>query len=167
MKQLKAKYKYLQSFLKTNWTFSDYPLEFWENHNAKHDDIKFAAKFTNWPLFISYGITLENAIKGLKENFIKYEKNNILPRPGINAPIQFAKTERIEKYENIGTEFFDKILGVDYLDHFVSDKSILFDVDFEKQGTFERIEKEYGIKVTEDNFIVDIFEQIGKKENTK
>ncbi len=163
MKKLKAFYKYLISFFKSNWTFDDYPVETWKNPNAQHDEIKYGAGIINWSSFISHGATPEEAIKNLKKDLAEYEENYKLPRPGIKAPLQFAKTDRIENYDEIGIDFFDKILGVDYFDHFVSDESILFDIDFEKENTVEKIKNEYGIEVTVEDLVVDIFEQINKK----
>ena len=52
MKQLKAKIKYLKSFLKSDWSFNDYPLETWKNPNAEQKDLEYGAKFTNWWSFL-------------------------------------------------------------------------------------------------------------------
>lgn len=93
-------------------------------------------------------------------NLLEYGKENKLPRPGSKVPIQFADSDRIEKYENIAVDFFDKIIGINYYDCFISDMSSLFDFDLDNEETLRKIKEEYGIEPSGDLFLADIFEQI-------
>lgn len=163
MKQFKAIYKYLLSFLKSEWRFEDYPLETWTNPNAEQDDIKFGAKFTNWSVFLAHGSSVNEAIDNLKNNFMEYAKKNELPRPGSKVPIQFAETNRIEEYEEIAVDFFEKIIEINFYDCFISDYSTLFEFDKDDEKTIEKIKAEYGVEPGSDLFLADIFEQIKNK----
>ena len=163
MKQLKAKLKYLLSFLKSEWTFADYPLETWTNPNAEQDDIKFGAKFTNWSTFIAHGTSTSEAILNLRNNLVEYGKENKLPRPGSNVPIEFAESARIEENEEIAVAFFEKIIEMNFYDCFISDMTSLHDFDLDNAETIEKIKTEYGIEPSGDLFLADIFDQIKNK----
>ena len=63
MKQIKAKYKYLMSFFKSEWAFKDYPLETWLNPNAAEDEIKYGAMFSNWQGLVAHGKTTKDGIE--------------------------------------------------------------------------------------------------------
>lgn len=160
MRQIKAIIKYFLSFFKREWTFKDYPLETWSNPNAEQEDIKYGAKFTNWSTFVAHGSSVLDAVENLRNNLLAYGKENKLPRPGRKVPIQFADSGRIEKYENIAVDFFDKIIGINYYDCFISDMSSLFDFDLDNEETMQKIKQEYGIEPSGDLFLADIFEQI-------
>jgi hypothetical protein len=163
MNKLKAYIKYFLSFFKSEWTFDDYPLETWTNLNAEQDDIKFGAKFTNWSTFIAHGISTSEAILNLRKNLIEYEKENKLPRPGSNVPIQFSESNRIAENEEIAVDFFEKIIGINFYDCFISDMSSLMDFDLDNEETIEKIKMEYGIDPDGDLYLADIFEQIKNK----
>src|SRR3989339_317764 len=160
MRQIKAKIKYLLSFFKRNWTFEDYPHETWINPNAEQEDVKFGAKFTNWSTFVAHGNSVTEAIENLRNNLLEYGKGNRLPRPGSKDPIQFEDSVRIEKYERIAVDFFDKIIGINYYDCFISDMSSLFDFDLDNEEIMRKIKEEYGVEPSGDLILADIFEQI-------
>ncbi len=163
MNQLKATYKYLLSFLKSEWEFEDYPLTTWKNLNAEQDDIKYGAQFTNWSTLLAHGRSIPEAVENLRYNLKEYAKSNELPRPGTKVPVQFAESDRIEMNEEIAVDFFDKIIGINYYDCFISDYSSLVDFDLDNEETIEKIKKEYGIEPKGDLFLSDIFEQIKSK----
>ncbi|WP_205504574.1 hypothetical protein [Rufibacter psychrotolerans] len=163
MEKLKATIKYLLSFFKSEWSFEDYPLETWENLNAQQDDIKFGAKFTNWSTFVAHGNTIPEAVEKLRTNLKEYAKENPLPRPGSKVPIQFAESARVEQYEEIAVDFFEKIIGINYYDCFISDYSSLADFDLDNPETLEKIKEEYEIDPKGDLFLADLFEQIKNK----
>ncbi len=165
MKQLKAKLKFILSFLKSEWNFADYPLETWKNPNAGQKDIEYGAKFTNWWNLVAHGESEFQAVENLKLHFSDFKKNNSkIPRPGANVPIEFTERDRIEKYEHIAVDFFEKIIGINFYDCFISDLSSLFDFDLEKEETLKKIKTEYGIVPQDkDYFLADIFEQIDEK----
>ena len=155
---------YLLSYFKSNWGFEDYPLETWSNQNAKQDEIKYGASFTNWTSFVAHGKTKDEAVENLKANFNQYRKENELPRPGTLVPIQYAETDRIEQFEAIAVDFFDKIIEINYYDCFVSDLSSLHDFGLGDEAIIKKIKSEYGIEPKDkDLFLVDVFEQIKNK----
>jgi len=76
----------------------------------------------------------------------------------------WSESDRIEKNEHIAVEFFDKIIGINFYDCFISDLSSLHDFDLADEKTLEKIELEFGIVPKDkDYFLSDIFEQINKK----
>lgn len=121
---------------------------------------KFGAKLTNWALFYAYGASAEDAKNNLKRNFKEYALKNTLPRPGSKVHVQFAKANRIKQYEYIAVDFFDKIIGIDYYDCFVSDLTTLFDFDLDLDTSIEKIKNEYNIEPNEDLTLIDIFQLI-------
>ena len=165
MKQLKAKLKFILSFLKSEWNFTDYPLETWKNPNAEQKDIEYGAKFTNWWHLVAHGESEFQAVENLKQLLADFKENNSeIPRPGASVPVEYTEGDRIEKYEEIAVDFFDKIIGINFYDCFISDLSSLFDFDLENEKTLKKIESEYGIVPKgKDYFLVDIFEQIDEK----
>jgi hypothetical protein len=161
MKHIKAYYKYILSFRKKDWEFKDYPLETWENTNAEQNEIKFVAKFTNWSLFVAHGESKKIAIENLKNQFRDFKANNVeIPRPGKNVPIQFAATTEIEKYESIAVDFFDRIIGIEYYNCFISDYSCLDEFDIDVEEAIRKIKTYYNIEPHKDLVFVDIFRQI-------
>ena len=165
MKQLKAKIKYLKSFLKFDWDFSDYPLETWKNLNAEQKELEYGAKFTNWWSLVAHGKTENQAVENLKTLLIEFKKNNTeIPRPGANVPLQFSETDRIDNYEDIAVGFFDKIIGINFYDCFISDLSSLHDFDLANEETLKKIESEFGVVPEDKDYCLsDIFEQIKEK----
>ncbi len=165
MKQLNAKIKYLKSFLKSEWDFKDYPLETWKNPNMEQNDLEYGAKFTNWWSLVAHGETKNRAVENLKKSLADFKANNEnIPRPGASVPLEFSKTDRIERYEEIAVDFFDKIIGINFYDCFISDLSSLYDFDLANEETLKKIESEFGIKpIDKDYFLSDIFEQIDEK----
>lgn len=165
MNQLKAKIKYLKSFLKSEWDFNDYPLETWKNPNSEQNNLKYGAKFTNWWSLVAHGETENKAVENLKKHLTDFKNNNTeIPRPGANVPLEYTESDRIEKNEHIAVEFFDKIIGINFYDCFISDLSSLHDFDLVNEQTLEKIESVFGIVPRgKDYFLSDIFEQINEK----
>ena len=165
MDQIRAFIKYLFSFFKNNWQFEDYPLETWSNLEANQSEIKFGAKFTNWQTLIAHGNSNSEAVENLRKSFNEYSQKNILPRPGSKVSFEFAKSSKIDLYEEIAIDFFDKIIGISYFDCFISDYSTLFDFGLDDEETIEKIKIVYKIEPAPDLILADIFEQISKKTN--
>ena len=159
------KYKYLLSFLKSKWEFEDYPLETWKNPNAEQDEIKYGAGFTNWMLFVAHGKSFSEAVQNLKDKFIEYAKEYELPRPGIKVPIQFAESDRVDLNEEIAVDFFNKIIGLNYYDCFISDQTSLGHFGLDIEEAVDKIKNEYGIEPKGELFLSDIFEQIKNKDS--
>jgi len=163
MSNLKSIVKYILSFFKTKWNFDDYPLEIWYNKSYEKDEFKFRARFINWHSMIAFGDSVIDAKEKLREEFLEYVKNNKLPRPGSKVHFKFAESSRITQYEEIAIEFFDKIIGINYFECFVSDFSSLHDFELNDQETIEKIKSIYGIEPNSDLIILEIFVKI---ENT-
>ncbi len=94
--------------------------------------------------------------------FIKYLQSFF--KKGSKVPIQFADTDRIEKYEDIAVDFFSKIIEMNYYDCFISDESSLHDFCLDDEKTIEKIRKEYGIEPDKNLVLADIFEQINNEK---
>lgn len=163
MNQLRALGKHLFSFFKSEWNFEDYPLETWSNLEAVDNEIKFGAKFTNWHTLIAHGNSISEAIENLRIRFKEYSKENKLPRPGTKVKFEFADSTKIDLYEQIAIDFFDKIMEISYYNCFISDYSTLFDFGLDNDETIEKIKSIYGIDPNSDLVLADIFEQISKK----
>ncbi len=166
LNQVKANYKYLASFFKSDWAFKDYPIKTWRNPNATQEEIQYGAMFTNWHGLVAHGKTSKEAIGILKQRFIEFKENNTLPRPGTKVPLQFASTDKITTLEDIAVDFFDKIIEMNYYDCFISDRSCLWDFGLDNEETLKKIKDEYGIEPSGDLILVDIFEEIRTKSTT-
>lgn len=165
MDQIRAFIKYLFSFFKNNWQFEDYPLETWSNLEANQSEIKFGAKFTNWQTLIAHGNSNSEAVENLRKSFNEYSQKNKLPRPGSKVSFELATSSKIDLYEEIAIDFFDKIIGINYFDCFISDYSTLFDFGLDDEETIEKIKIVYKIEPDSDLILADIFEKISKKAN--
>lgn len=111
---------------KDKWDFKDYPVNTWRNPNARQPDIVFGAGIINWSLLVGHGETKEKAVEELKLTFDKRRQHyTVLPRPGTFVPIRYAATTEISKYEDIATDFFKRVLNMDYSKGFYSDGSSL------------------------------------------
>ncbi|MFL9845560.1 hypothetical protein [Flavobacterium rhizosphaerae] len=160
MKYLKAKYKLILSYLKSDWSFDDYPLEIMYNPNAGEE--KYHARLINWYHMIDFGKSRDEAIRNLKIMFDEYKNENELPRPGSVVPIKYATSFKVEEYEDIAIDFFEKILGLNYFSCFISDLSSLYDFDLANTDTLSKINEIYHIEPKGDYLLCDIFEQIYK-----
>ncbi|HCY41921.1 MAG TPA: hypothetical protein DHV48_11290 [Prolixibacteraceae bacterium] len=136
---LKAIIKRLKSYSKTDWVFSDYPTKTWTNPNDGEEKNAFGAGIINWSGLVGHGSSPAKALIALEDSFQLYKDNNDdLPRPGTKVPLMFASSEQIDKYENIGVDFFNKVFDLDYYGGFYSDQSILS--HFEPWEDLEKIE---------------------------
>ncbi|WP_204345043.1 hypothetical protein [Psychroserpens algicola] len=156
------------SYLKSEWDFDDYPIETWKNHSTEQNDVEFGARFSNWSGLFAYGNTKYQAIENLKIQFIDYKKNHQeLPRPGANVPFEFVENVRIQNYESIAVDFFDKIIGIGFYNCYISDLTSLHEFDLDLEPTLKKIESEYGITpIDSDLFLADIFELIHNKKSS-
>ena len=96
-----------------NWNFEDYPTETWKNRNAADEKIAYGAGIINWDMMVGYGETPEKALIALYDKFKLFKENNaILPQPGTKVPLKFASASKMEKYEKIAVDFFEKYLAL-------------------------------------------------------
>src|SRR5579864_4122610 len=102
-------FKYLISFLKSDWTLDDYPIRFREQH-APDDNtgrlraIPWIAQIDRWPQMQGNGDTKELALNNLRHNFERCKTEKRLPRPGTGLPLEFASTRSIDAYADIARE---------------------------------------------------------------
>lgn len=164
-------YKWIFSFVKSDWEFKDYPIEFLES--IQKSEIQktnvvvypWVARIINWYWMNGVGNTREEALANLKAKFEDYKTvGSILPRPGAEVEIKFARVDRIENLEQEAVNFFRDIFDKDYYDMFISDESSLYDFflsDEEFRIKTLKIKELYGIDIIDDDYlIVDILERI-------
>ena len=146
-----AFYKRLLSYTKTKWELDDYPLRYRNQADPNHKELKaWHLQVINWYSFSGLGDTKEEAYKMLREKFENYKAyGHKLPRPGCSVPIQFADTTKIDNLENIAVDFFDKILGYNYYDCFISDQSSLLDFGQDNEETLQKINQTYNLNLKE------------------
>jgi len=168
---VEAGIKYLLSFTKSDWQLSDYPLRFRRQKLKPDEDygrLKLPAwnvQVINWWQLGGLGDTKEQAYLDLKANFEKLKaEGTVLPRPGAGLPIEFAVSEKVESHTILAADFFEKILGMDYRDCFITDESGLWDFHMEESNDHlhRKIREVYGVDVSdiEDAKLVKIFERI-------
>jgi hypothetical protein len=169
--QLDARIKSFESLLKTNWELSDYPVRFREQSAPSDGKVpRWSAQIVNWWTMIGFGGTKAQAYAHLQQNFDKYKNGAVkLPRPGVEARIQFGSTTQIEKYDITANEFFNRILHRNYRHCFVSDQSCLSDfrLPSERADSFEKviyqkIRQIYGCDVSDvkDGNLLNIFRKL-------
>jgi hypothetical protein len=165
---LKAFYKYLISFFKTNWAIEDYPLRC-RIQKITDENFRWLVQVINWWVLCGLGKTKEIAMNDLKNNFgslVKTKRHK--PRPGVKVPIEFASRKKLETYNELPDDFLEKILGIKKSSPvFASDESSLW--DFTGNDTlnkyYDKIENIYklDLRYIKDGNILEILEKIKKK----
>lgn len=80
----------------------------------------------------------------------------------------FASAEKVKEYEQLGVDFMQKILNLDFHECFISDESTLYDF---LNGACDQLDQKildiYRVDVSdvEDRNLVQIFEKISKSVN--
>lgn len=169
--QIRAGFKYLKSFSKSEWTIHDYPVRF---RHFKTDGtepagrlkpVPWSAQIINWWQMNGVGETKEAAFADLKEKLqAAKERNGSLPRPGTGLPIEFASTDQISLHWNIAEDFFSRVLEMDYADCWISDESSLWDFHGEESNDHlnKKVWETYRVDISdiEDGKLVKIFQRI-------
>jgi len=162
-----AFYKRLCSFSKTEWNLDDYPLRYKNQSDPNDKEIKpWVVQIINWWTLTGLGNTKEEAYKMLHKSFDNYKQSNDkLPRPGYRVPLLYADTNAIDSLENVAIDFFDKILGYNYFDCFISEESSIIDFGQDEDEVLQRINQTYELNLTEigDGNIVRILTLIDEK----
>jgi hypothetical protein len=164
-------WKWLRSFLRSEWTFDDYPLRARRNP-VEDETIAWIAQFLNWPGPGGLGPTPEAAIDNFRSTFaeiVKYrrEAGEPLPRPGASEPIRFAPSSRVNADPALLEQFIAEVLRFRSHDPvFISDESSLFDFgdEHEVERLHALIRKNYDIETSDlkGAKIADILERIRK-----
>ncbi|MDP3445374.1 MAG: hypothetical protein Q8T08_21155, partial [Ignavibacteria bacterium] len=81
------------------------------------------------------------------------------------VPLQYADTTVIDNLENVAIDFFDKILGYNYYECFISDESSIIDFGQDEDEVLKKINLTYELQLTEigDGNIVRILTLIDEK----
>ena len=165
-----AFYKRLLSYSKTKWDLDDYPLRYKNQADPNDKELKpWVVQVINWWTLTGLGETKEEAYKMLKEGFENYKVyNDKLPRPGCSVPLQYAATTTVDNLESVAVDFFDKILGYNYYECFISDESSLIDFGQDNNETLQKINQTYNLNLKEigDGNIVRILTLIDEKNNS-
>jgi hypothetical protein len=127
------------------------------------------ARIVNWWRMFGHGQTKGEAYTELDRRFSEYKnQGKKLPRPGTKKKpqIQIAPRVEIEQYEQIASDFFEKILGMNYHECLITDESSLWDFHGEETNeTYHRkIAEVYRVDVSdiESGNLVQIFKRISE-----
>lgn len=158
MRQLKAIYKYVLSFGKTNWKVEDYPVTFKYIKSEAKDSadrlmpVPWCAQIINWWQMAGYGHSKEDAYKDLRKKIDDYfTARGHLPRPGTKVPLEFVSSVNVDRYEKTAKDFFARILGMNYDRCFISDESSLWDFHFgdSNEKLLRKIKETYDVDVSD------------------
>jgi hypothetical protein len=159
---LKASWKRLLSFRKSDWEPEDYPIEVRaqapDPKSPYEDNLRFKthlwrALVVNWPTMDGTGDTREKALDDLRANFLKRktllaEEGKSLPRPGTKVPIQFAARVRVNAHPELAQDFVHRVLGLPWA--FISDESCFWHFHAEENNDtlITKIREVYGVDVS-------------------
>jgi hypothetical protein len=172
---IKRYYKFVLSFIKSNWTLNDFPIEFRQQEmldlsGTNLTMFPWEARIINWYWMNGSGNSKMEAYINLKERFEAHLAEGLkLPRPGTNVKVRFASVSRIDTVEKEAVDFFKDIFDMDYYGMFISDESSMYDFCWADELLNEKklkIQEVYGIQIDdiEGLKIVGILEEI--KEGT-
>lgn len=128
VEKLQTIFKWLLSFMKSEWDINDYPVRFREQGRDDPSIPRWSAQIINWWVLTGLGDSKEEAYKNLSES-LKHAKEyrGRLPRPGTVLPIEFESGDEIDKYWSVTSRIIGEVLGYDPERIFVSDGSSLWD----------------------------------------
>jgi hypothetical protein len=173
--QLRAGMKYLLSFTRADWQLADYPIRFRYSRvtqtPGRLKQFPWSCQIINWWQIGGFGGTKKEAYADLQKRFAEIKSNSkSLPRPGTGAPIEFASTERVQLYDDIANDFFDRVLDMNYGDCLITDESSLWDFHVEESNEhlYRKIWNAYRTDVSDidDGNLVTIFERIENRGRT-
>jgi hypothetical protein len=157
--KLFALWKRLLSYRKRDWELKDYPVIFRTQDIDPEPRPKrlqlqpHVAQIANWWI-CGTGETPAEALRNLEEIFriasaVRKEEGTKLPRPGVNPPIEFASSARIEAVGELSDDFIHRILGFEWA--MISDESSLWDFHSEETNNtlIEKIRQVYGVDVSD------------------
>jgi hypothetical protein len=176
--QFRARWKWLISFRKHEWELTDYPVFIcmqepdtasgYDNSKLKLD--RHLARIVNWHI-TGGGDTREEALKNLSNTFaaVKSKKNEAgerLPRPGTQAPIEFASQLRMNAHNELADDFIHRVLEIDSA--WISDESSLWDFHANENNDdyLTKIKEIYNVDVSDIQSanLAEIFERIAKTQ---
>lgn len=167
--------KWLLSFTRAEWRFSDYPIRVRPN-SPDNPELAWMAQLLNWPGPVGVGASPIEARSRLEANFEEIRASRkmageALPRPGTFVPIRFAPSGRVTSNPALLADFLEKVFGFGPSDPvFVSDESSL--LDFGSEDDVDRfcglIRRNYGVEVADLEWFViaDILERIDQRSRS-
>lgn len=164
--------KWLASFLRRDWTLSDYPVRVRRNGGEPKPSEAWVAQILNWPGPGGIGASKEEAIERLRENVesIRAQRRSTkegMPRPGREVPIQFASTARVLANPALYDDFITRVLGFQPSEIFISDDSSLdnFGDEAHVASLRDRILQVYGVDVSDlrDGLLCEILERLRER----
>lgn len=167
--------KYIQSFLKKDWSLEDYPIsEVPVDASAFEEAGKApprALMVERWIAMNGIGPTLEEAWDDLRGKFEEYRSSGKpLPRPGAYVQPEFTSAEGLEAHEELAQRFFPEVLGLNFDDCFVSDESSLsdfYDDTRTKEQVHAKLKDCFGLDAStiQDDRLVAVFDAISSKKS--
>lgn len=152
--QLKAFWKRLLSYTKSNWTIEDYPVRYKKQADKPEvcnlGELKvWSLQVINWWTMGGLGNTKDEAYENFKINFKNYLEYNKAPRPGTAVPLSFADTGQIDELVDVAADFFEKILDLNYYECFISDESSLIDFGRDDNEILSKVNSTYNMNLME------------------
>ena len=166
MDQLQAFAKFVLSFLKKEWTVTDYPLRF----RRQAGDPEWSVQVINWWPMTGLGESKQAALSDLGRHLEERRVDmEAMPRPGTRVPLEFSSTGMIESRAPTARVFVTDVLGFGEDDPvFISDESSLW--DFSESDTLDDLQSKitavFGVDVSAitDGNIAEILEKIDENQ---
>ncbi len=132
-------------------TLRDYPVTVRQQSDGGAIPPYFA-RIDGWPTLVGFGDTREQALAELEANFEQARsdyaaRGEPLPAPGVEVPIKFAATERVERQATLTRDFATRVLG--HPEAWISDKTHLHDFGGDVDAWLARTRELYGVDVTD------------------
>ena len=174
-RKIRARMAWAASFLKRQWDFKDYPLDY-VNQGERDPKLperlqhkRWRADLINWPAVSGLGESKEEALADAKEKFAAHEASGEkMWRPGTGPEIAFASREKVDRYPALRDDFIHNVLGFEWA--WVSDESSLWDFHEKADNgdLYLKIGEVYGVDVShvEGANLAAIFAEIMKRIGT-
>ena len=114
--------------------------------------IAWTDQVINWWQMAGHGDTRDQALANLRVSFETFRsRHDVLPRPGSGAPLEFASSHLVERYETLARDFLQRLLGLNHDDCFISDQSSLWDFNGgdSNDTLYRKISDLYGVDVSD------------------
>jgi hypothetical protein len=156
----RARWKWLLSLFKRDWTLSDYPISVREHEidasyvGTRLKQHRYSAQIVNWWAISGQGDTKAEALQELQKWFVtakdeKAKQGKTLPRPGAHVAIEFAPRERVNAHAELAEDFIRRVLNLNWA--WISDESSLWDFHSsdDNQYLIAKINEVYGVDVSD------------------
>lgn len=168
-----AGWKRFTSYFKREWTVEDYPIRFRRQPPDRGNfpaprfrSFPWEASVINWPSMSGDGNTKQEALQALAQRLSAFKKP--LPRPGTGVPIEFSKTDRIDKHSALADDFVKRVLELPWA--WISDDSTLWDFHVHESNSalYAKIRDAYGVDVSDisSGNLADILDRISQQNST-